>query len=429
MTNMDGSFTVQCPPAGITTAILEVWSENDDVKVVDTDTARSNHYIPPAMVGGVAVDASSCASPVTMYVTSPRQAELFHNHQVAITQSRSIFGAAGTLPQVRAVIKRPYSIGAFTGPYGTETKPPGTMVDSITFREEDATGPYGQFIVAHEYAHAAHHVRLGGLTGFRRIDSCRPHAIGSINSMGCAAVEGFADFWATLTRWPTPASGSGGQVHHVYNDLSNNRFLYNDGNAPQDGSRVEGAVASFLLDLVDGVGTDTVRTPAYPGIVFADSLQLSPGLITGAVKECKVFTYFPPYPPDLSNHALLRSNGVDHWAYCLEQEMRRVVTYIYSISDCGGSAPIYCPYYDVNVAWDNRFFPGIADTYFQERRTAASWASWPLAWQGPQYPVAWQIGDNMPNPALSPRPEVRRLWLCNLYGERCTSRSVAAPFP
>lgn len=72
---------------------------------------------------------------------------------------------------------------------------------------------------------------------------------------------------------------------------------------------------------------------------------------------------------------------------------------------------------------------GVINFVIQERRTAASSTTWSLAWQGPQYAVAWQIGGSGPNPAIPPRPDVRRLWLCNLYGERCISRSVVSPFP
>jgi hypothetical protein len=92
-----------------------------------------------------------------MILTSPKQAELYHNHNVAIAQSRAIFGAAGTLSKLTVIIKRPYNSNAYTGPWGTAFSRRGQMVDSITFREVDAIGTYSQFIVPHEYAHAVHH--------------------------------------------------------------------------------------------------------------------------------------------------------------------------------------------------------------------------------------------------------------------------------
>lgn len=417
-TDANGNFSIECPPAWVTGALVEVWSENHDVIVVDTDTARSNHNVPPAAVAAMAIDASTCAAPVTVWVTSPRQAELLHNHVVAIDQSRAIVGLAGTLPKMRAVIKRPYHVSALTGVWGTE-KPVGTMADSITFREEDATGTWAQFVVPHEYAHVAHHRNLGGITGFRRVNNCQGHDLIVPNSMGCAAVEGFANFWAVLARWPVPPSGVGGRVHFLYNDLSRNRFLYNGTGSPRDGSRLEGAVASFLLDVVDGIVTDTIADLGS----FEDSLQLSPGLVTGVVRDCKIFTYF-----DLNNiqdNATMRADGIDHWAYCLEQEMRRTEIHAYTIHECGGTSGLACSNYDVSVTWDNSFHPSIPDTYFQERRTGSPTSQS----RTPQYPVAWQMGFNPPNSNIPPRPDVRRLWLCNLYGQRCTSRSLAAPFP
>jgi hypothetical protein len=399
-TDTGGYFNVECPPAGATDALVEVWAENNDVIVLDTDTARSNHYVPPAALGAMAVDASDCGGPThQMILTSPKQAELYHNHNVAIARSRAIFGAAGTLSKLKVIIKRPEdSLTARTGPWGTEFSRRGQMVDSITFREPDAVGTYAQFIVPHEYAHAAHHTNLGGISGFQRANNCQGHFINVPNSMGCAAVEGFADFWAALARWPTPIGDS---VHYVYRDLDRNRYLYNDGSSPQDGSRVEGAVASFLLDVVDGVGADTVV--GYGA--FTDNVDLSPSVVTNVVLNCHAFTYTDTI--SINNHVTERADGVDHWAYCLEKEMRHV--YIYTM---GGSCTSGCS----TQTWSNEMHPSVPKTYFRARYAAN------------RRTAAWDIGGAPPSQYTQSLPEVRRLWLCNLYAQRC-SGSVAGPYP
>ncbi len=68
------------------------------------------------------------------------------------------------------------------------------MVDSVTFTETGAIGDWGQFNTGHELGHVAHHSRLGGIKGFQVVDNCRDHSLTAEISMGCAAVEGFANF-------------------------------------------------------------------------------------------------------------------------------------------------------------------------------------------------------------------------------------------
>ncbi len=103
--------------------------------------------------------------------------------------------------------------------------------------------------------------------------------------------------------------------------------------------------------------------------------------------------------------------------------MRRVVSYYYTIGDCGGTSGYDCSGGNSSVIWDNSFDPSIPAALFQERRTA------PLSSTTPQYAIAWKMGNNPINPYIQPRPDVRRMWLCNLYAARCETGSLVSPYP
>jgi hypothetical protein len=217
--------------------------------------------------------------------------------------------------------------------------------------------------------------------------------------MGCAAVEGFADFWGVMARWPQPIGDS---VTYIYNDLSRNRFLDYQGSGLRDGARLEGAVASFLLDVVDGIGLDTIAGHG----TFTDSVDLLPSTITNVVQNCTAFTYTDT--TSIDHHVIERADGVDHWAYCLEKEIRRTITYTIG-GDCpGGCAPVQ--------TWSKEMHPSVPKTYFRARYAAN------------RRTAAWDISGSAQPVYTQSLPEVRRLWLCNLYGQRC-SGSVAGPYP
>ena len=96
---------------------------------------------------------------------------------------------------------------------------------------------FGTFTMAHEYGHAFQNHALGGLSDSG--DGCGEHSFSSLESIGCAWNEGFADYFSVALM---PYEGG------FYDDISEGRPMsYARSVGIYDGSRVEGAVAAFLL--------------------------------------------------------------------------------------------------------------------------------------------------------------------------------------
>jgi len=147
-------------------------------------------------------------------------------------------------------------------------------------------GPYGDFVVAHEYGHAVHEKALGGNVASGECPDS--HYLDGAHNIRCAYSEGFANYHGAV----------GIESSNVYvSNFENNEFYpadRGDGD-PNDGAIIEGAVAAFLWDLTDP--SDESHDGAdYPGSYVAD-----------VIKTCKT---------DGS-----RANGVDHLIACFQRQI------------------------------------------------------------------------------------------------------------
>ena len=145
-------------------------------------------------------------------------------------------------------------------------------------------GPYGDFVVAHEYGHAMHEKALGGNVASGECPS--PHYLRGAYNLECAYSEGFANYHGAV--------GS----ENIYESLFDDNRYYpgnTGGGDYDDGSIIEGAVAAFLWDLTDP-SNESHDGADYPGSYVAD-----------IIKTCKT---------DGS-----RADGVDQLIACFQRQI------------------------------------------------------------------------------------------------------------
>jgi hypothetical protein len=259
-TDANGNFTADCP-GGWETNTYTVYAENSDTAVLP-GTSIWNATLYP--------NDPYCQNTTNLADVSS-WARVFHNLQVVIPASRTLLGHSRGKVSV-------ISVGGTSAFYTPST-------DKISYPSSSIWGTVGRFTIGHEYAHAVHEKALGGLNPNYN-DTCIPHYVISASSYGCALSEGFADF-------------------HPINIWGTRSYYYNEVVALQSvstGPKVEGAVAAFFFDLVDGSGTsgetsETHDTTQYPGSYLATIL-----------KTCKYNTSS-------------RASGLDHIVYCLEKSL------------------------------------------------------------------------------------------------------------
>lgn len=123
-----------------------------------------------------------------------------------------------------------------------------TLYDRIRLNNAIVYGEDGFFVAMHEYGHA---YQWGAIDQWYSY-SCNPstHYISVANTPSCAFVEGFADFLGVWIPGDSISNRNGGAR---YTDYEAEQAPYRgDTDGDPDGARIEGAVASFFYDLVDG---------------------------------------------------------------------------------------------------------------------------------------------------------------------------------
>ena len=158
----------------------------------------------------------------------------------------------------------------------------------------------GHFVTNHEYGHAFQYKAIENWTGYACTNN--QHSISVPNQLSCAFVEGFADFFSGWVGGPTLTVG------WTNGYLTDNALEVNPWLALGDGSRIEGPVASFFYDLVDGAnepdgpnntpdGDESFDTATFPGSYVSDLLS----------------TCGFPFVTKLS--------GIDQFIYCAERSL------------------------------------------------------------------------------------------------------------
>ncbi len=178
--------------------------------------------------------------------------------------------------------------------------------DRIYLGASDVPGSYGTFVVPHEYGHAGHEKALGGNAAS---GTCSWHTLNAAINLKCAYSEGFADFHAAYTAGPILTSSFGSDYSIEHNSYYPG-WIYNSQHQPvnqsSDGSIIEGAVAAFFYDLVDGPNEPDGASNQADG--DDDAIQYSGKYVSDIVKTCKV-------------DGSVRANGIDHLVYCFERQI------------------------------------------------------------------------------------------------------------
>jgi hypothetical protein len=157
-------------------------------------------------------------------------------------------------------------------------------------------GGWASFIAGHEYGHA-YQESFGGVPS---ADSgCDYHELNSVESLECAFREGWANYFAAATMPPHPVNGL-----EYYYRFRDGYDLATSGHT--DGSRIEGAVAGFLVNLTGHVNGDWSISPVVPGS-YVHNVQ----------RYCEHETY----NPWAFQHTWQRRTGIDHVVYCMENSV------------------------------------------------------------------------------------------------------------
>lgn len=161
---------------------------------------------------------------------------------------------------------------------------------------------YGWFAPAHEYGHAYHEKALGGIPS---TTSCSPHYLNGASSLSCAYVEGWADFFAGFVRGDLLVATDGSDYKFEHNSYYT---------ASADGSKIEGPVAAFFYDVVDGSSSPDGITNGTDG--DDDTVNYVASYLAQIVKTCTV----------KNGLSWIRPNGVDHVIYCMERTIDPAIT-------------------------------------------------------------------------------------------------------
>ena len=177
----------------------------------------------------------------------------------------------------------------------------GRSGEFIRIQDNDKVGcvwdAYGMFVFPHEYGHALHATRLGGLPNIG--SECAHHQPDIPTNLGCAYAEGWADYHGFITQPAIYAGRLPGNAWFTEDGIENNIYLQ-DG---EDGSIDEGVVAAFFHDLVDPAGET------------GDKIDLSGDDVSRMISGCRVYAA-----------GWHRARGIDDLIWCLEAEVDSGIT-------------------------------------------------------------------------------------------------------
>jgi hypothetical protein len=157
-----------------------------------------------------------------------------------------------------------------------------------TYTSSQVWGVYGQFVQAHEYGHAFQYFLEPTVKQSYYYDCPNPHAMNISTTHGCALAEGFPDYYAVTV--------AGTYTGYFRTDIESGRY---SPATPGNGSKTEGAVASFLYDMTDPAN-ETHDQTAYAGTYVAD-----------VIRTCEAYI----------GTAWVHQRGIDHLVYCFMNQV------------------------------------------------------------------------------------------------------------
>lgn len=256
--------------------------------------------------------SAQCAGSGYHILTSNREARVWSSLLPTISRAFSEFQRIR--PKIKVDIVNPPSPTQAGNVYSP-------LLDRITIDTNSVWGPFGHFIVAHEYGHAFHWAALGGYPTFGDCGSSGGRYLSGAYSLQCGLKEGFADFFAAFVLQDSIV----GFYENAFENAHIGPFqpFYNlapgywcEGqssdscailNQITDGARNETAVAGFLYDIADDASTNN----GAPGVDDDPILGLGAKWIGDVIATCEV----------LEGGQWVRNNGIDHLTYCFERTL------------------------------------------------------------------------------------------------------------
>ena len=275
-TRSDGSFSFSCT-TGLYRATIHL--QNTSVRVTNQDGSVAGVNFTEAVGANPSLQANNYYAGHVFWLL---------NRYVPVAEQR--FG-------VKRTAQLPIRVSTGT----TDTTNYFPNEDLIRQNKARVFHEYGTFVTVHEYGHAFHWKAIEKPASYY----CNPqnqHSISGQYNFNCAFVEGFADFFAMWVAGDSLRnSGSSDWALEVQTWYSG-----------KDGAQVEGAVAGFLYDLVDGpsdpdgynntpLESETWDLVTYPGSFIALTMR-----------ECELST---------STTTFRDLYGSDDLVYCLENSL------------------------------------------------------------------------------------------------------------
>jgi hypothetical protein len=171
--------------------------------------------------------------------------------------------------------------------------------DTIRTNHARATGSYGRYVTLHEYGHAYHWRAIEGPATYF-CNEANQHSLGMQTNFNCALVEGFAEFFGA---WLLESV----LTDHPYGDYALEVQTHYSG---KDCAQVEGAVAGFLYDLVDGTSSPNGRAnETGDEDWWGDGATYPASFIANVMRSCTLTS---------GTNTYTNLWGSDDLVYCLE---------------------------------------------------------------------------------------------------------------
>lgn len=249
---------------------FRAYLSNDRVVMKDSMVIERTGYFNTQC--GTVTNVTTATEPARMV------AHVYNNLDRDIRQSDVFFGTQRSAIFVR-VEDRPWSTYEW---HTTHQLAIDTSIDTA-FPESQIWGVYGQFVQAHEYGHAFQYFLEPTVKETYYYDCpSTSHAMGTPTTHGCALAEGFPDYYAVAVGGTYTGKYRTNIESGIYSPTT-----------PGNGSKTEGAVASFLYDITDPAN-ETHDVTAYPGSWVANVMRTC---------EVQLTTW-------------VHQRGIDHLTYC-----------------------------------------------------------------------------------------------------------------
>ncbi|WP_419861823.1 hypothetical protein [Candidatus Palauibacter sp.] len=339
----DGSIQVPCSARG---TIVEATISLEDARAIVVSRTSAN----------IPFDRYACDLAADFLFPHSAEARAWIVTDESIAASRKLFPSRG---RITVTVDPPVEVHCWYNPTLDEVR----LVQNRSTPDADCIwGRTGNFTFSHEYGHALHETKLGGLA--RIDDDCRVHYPFTPETPGCAYNEGWADYHALVTE---PALDSIRDPKKFGPFLSPYNFenltttydtiptLVPEGG---DGALYSGAITAILVDLIDPAGSE---------IESHDMLELDASSVAAVMQSCQVTV------PDSGQTS---PRAIDDLIWCLEGRV------------------------DTTITADSTYFTYRFEYDEEGRRKYGKPAS-----SQNQTGHAWSAAA------------VRRIWLCNLYDE------------